>query len=75
MVAGKPNETVHQIDWGHPEKNHVALAEELTVEGGYGRRPDIVLYLNGLAVAVIELRRSTVEPADGVRQLMTNQVV
>ena len=37
------------------------------------RRPDIVLYLNGLAVAVIELKRSSVEVADGVRQLITNQ--
>jgi type I site-specific restriction-modification system R (restriction) subunit len=67
VVAGKLNETVHLIDWVRSEKNHVVLAEELTLEGGYGRRPDIVLYLNGLAIAVIELRRSTVEPADGVR--------
>jgi restriction endonuclease S subunit len=41
--------------------------------GGYERRPDIVLYLNGLAIAVIELKRSSVEVADGVRQLITNQ--
>src|SRR6185436_12523225 len=33
----------------------------------------IVLYLNGLAIAVIELKRSSVELADGVRQLITNQ--
>lgn len=32
-----------------------------------------VLYLNGLAIAVIELKRSSVELADGVRQLITNQ--
>jgi len=32
-----------------------------------------VLYLNGLAVAVLELKRSSVEVADGVRQLITNQ--
>jgi type I restriction enzyme R subunit len=37
------------------------------------RRPDIVLYLNGIAIAVIELKRSSVELADGVRQLITNQ--
>ena len=45
----------------------------MTLTGGYQRRPDIVLYLNGLAIAVIELKRSSVELADGVRQLITNQ--
>jgi len=73
VAAGKPNETVHLIDWEHPENNDFALAEEVTLKGGYQRRPDIVLYLNGLAIAVIELKRSSVELADGIRQLITNQ--
>jgi type I restriction enzyme R subunit len=73
VAAGKPNETVHLIDWEHPGNNDFALAEEVTLKGGYQRRPDIVLYLNGLAIAVIELKRSSVELADGVRQLITNQ--
>ncbi len=45
----------------------------MTLKGGYERRPDIVLYLNGIAVAVMELKRSSVEIADGVHQLITNQ--
>ena len=57
----------------HPEKNDFALAEEVTLKGGYERRPDLVLYLNGIAVAVIELKRSSVEVADGIRQHITNQ--
>lgn len=73
VAAGQPYETVHLIDWEHPEKNDFALAEEVTLRGGYQRRPDIVLYINGLAVAVIELKRSSVDVADGVRQLITNQ--
>jgi type I restriction enzyme R subunit len=73
IAAGKAHETVHLIDWEHSEKNDFALAEEVTLTGGYQRRPDIVLYLNGLAVAMIELKRSSVEIADGVRQLITNQ--
>ena len=73
IAAGQAHETVHLIDWEHPEKNDFALAEEVTLKGGYQRRPDIVLYLNGLAIAVIELKRSSVELADGVRQLITNQ--
>ena len=72
-AAGQAHETVHLIDWTNPERNDFALAEEVTLKGGYQRRPDIVLYLNGLAMAVIELKRSSVELADGVRQLITNQ--
>ena len=73
IAAGKPNEQVHLVDWAHPEKNDFALAEEVTLRGGYERRPDLVLYLNGIAIGVIELKRSSVEIADGVRQLITNQ--
>jgi type I restriction enzyme, R subunit len=73
IAAGQAHETVHLIDWEHPERNDFALAEEVTLKGGYERRPDLVLYINGLAVAVIELKRSSVELADGVRQLITNQ--
>jgi type I restriction enzyme R subunit len=73
IAAGKPHETVHLIDWEHPGKNDFALAEEVTLRGGYERRPDLVLYINGIAVGVIELKRSSVEVGDGVRQLITNQ--
>lgn len=73
IAAGQPNDQVHLVDWEHPEKNDFALAEEVTLRGGYERRPDLVLYLNGIAVGVIELKRSSVEIADGVRQLITNQ--
>jgi type I restriction enzyme R subunit len=75
IAAGRPHETVHLIEWA-PEKlaeNDLALAEEVTLRGGHERRPDLVLYLNGIAIAVIELKRSSVEIADGVRQLITNQ--
>jgi type I restriction enzyme R subunit len=73
VAAGAAHETVHLVDWEAPERNDFALAEEVTLRGGYQRRPDIVLYVNGLAVAVIELKRSSVEIGDGVRQLITNQ--
>ena len=71
--AGQAHQSVHLIDWDKPEANDFALAEEVTLRGGYERRPDIVLYINGIAIAVIELKRSSVEVADGVRQLITNQ--
>jgi type I restriction enzyme R subunit len=73
IAAGRPSETVHLVDWENPERNDFGVAEEVTLRGGYERRPDIVLYINGIAVTVIELKRSSVEIADGVRQLITNQ--
>jgi type I restriction enzyme R subunit len=73
IAAGQAHETLHLVDWGNPEKNDFALAEEVTLRGGYQRRPDIVLYLNGIAIGVIELKRGSVEVADGIRQLETNQ--
>lgn len=73
VAAGRPHDTVHLVDWEHPENNDFALAEEVTLRGGYERRPDLVIYLNGIAVGVIELKRSSVEIGDGVRQLITNQ--
>ncbi|MES2469422.1 MAG: type I restriction endonuclease subunit R [Verrucomicrobiota bacterium] len=73
IAAGKPHDTVHLVDWEKPENNDFAIAEEVTLKGGYERRPDLVIYLNGIAVGVMELKRSSVEIGDGVRQLITNQ--
>jgi type I restriction enzyme, R subunit len=73
LAVGQPHESVHLVDWSDPEKNDFALAEEVTLRGGYERRPDLVVYLHGMAVAVIELKRSSVEVTDGIRQLETNQ--
>ena len=73
VTVGAPHETVHLIDWVEPGRNHFALAEEVTLKAGHERRPDIVLYVNGLAVAVIELKRSSVDVANGIRQLISNQ--
>lgn len=73
IAVGQPHQTVHLIDWEHPERNDFALAEEVTLRGENERRPDLVLYLNGIAVGIIELKRSSVGIADGVNQLITNQ--
>lgn len=73
IAAGRPHDQVQLIDWDHQENNHFALAEEVTLRGGYERRPDLVIYLNGIAIGMIELKRGSVEVADGVRQLITNQ--
>ncbi|WAS06302.1 type I restriction endonuclease subunit R [Gloeomargaritales cyanobacterium VI4D9] len=72
-AVGQTHETVHLIDWENPTANDFAIAEEVTLKSGYERRPDLVIYLNGIAIAVIELKRGSVEVGDGIRQLITNQ--
>ena len=71
--AGKPTETIHLIDWQHPEQNDFAIAEEVTLKGGHERRPDLVLYINGIAIGVIELKSSRVSIGDAIGQLLSNQ--
>jgi type I restriction enzyme R subunit len=71
--AGKPNEQVKVINWEQPEKNDFAIAEEVTLNGNYERRPDIVLYVNGIAVGVLELKNSRISIGDGIRQNISNQ--
>jgi type I restriction enzyme R subunit len=71
--AGKVTETVHLINWKDPSKNDFAIAEEVTLKGGHERRPDLVLYVNGIAVGVIELKNSRVSIGEGIRQSLSNQ--
>lgn len=73
IEAGKVTETVQLINWHEPEKNDFAIAEEVTLHGNCERRPDIVLYVNGIAVGVLELKNSRVSIGDGIRQNLSNQ--
>lgn len=68
-----PEETVFFIDWDAASNNDWGVAEEVTLSGSHDRRPDLVLYLNGIAIGVMELKRSSVNITDGVRQLVSNQ--
>ena len=71
--VGKVTETVSLIDWQRPEANDFAIAEEVTLQGNFERRPDLVLYVNGIAIAVLELKNSRVSIGDGIRQCLSNQ--
>lgn len=73
VEAGTVTETVQLINWREPEKNDFAIAEEVTLKGTHERRPDLVLYVNGIAVGVLELKNSRVSIGDGIRQLLSNQ--
>jgi len=70
---GKPHEDVYLIDWKNPLENDFAIAEEVTIKGLHKKRPDIVLYVNGIALGVLELKRSAVSVSEGIRQNLDNQ--
>lgn len=70
---GQHRQDVEFIDWENPENNHFAIAEEVTILGNRTKRPDIVLYVNGIAVGVLELKRSTITVSEGIRQNIGNQ--
>ena len=75
--VGENNVTVWLVDWKHSEKNDFAIAEEVTVSAAdakaHEKRPDVVIYVNGIALGVLELKRSTVSVAEGIRQNLDNQ--
>ena len=67
-------ETVRFIDWENPLLNNFAIAEEVTIKGAKERRPDIVLYINGIAIGVLELKKASVSASEGIRQNLSNQL-
>ena len=69
-------QTVHYIDWEKIDNNDFYVAEEVTTvcfNGVNRKRPDVVIYINGIALAVFELKRSCVSAGEGIRQLLQNQ--
>lgn len=71
--AGVNTETIELINWKQWVNNDFAIAEEVTVKGENSKRPDIVLYINGIAIGVLELKRSTISISEGIRQNLDNQ--
>lgn len=74
MPDGKKHQpTIAVIDWHDPAANRWDVTEALEVLSTYGthtRRPDIVCYVNGIPLVVIEARR----PANGnVGKLMVEE--
>ena len=70
------HEDVMFFDFDHPQNNHFAIAEEESYIDpllGKNKRPDIVVYVNGIALAVIELKRSLVNYEEGIKQHLSNE--
>lgn len=71
--VGEQTETVWLIDWANPVSNDFGVAEEVTISGANTKRPDLVFYVNGIALGVLELKRSIVSVSEGIRQNLDNQ--
>lgn len=77
-VKGENNTrpTLWYIDWDNPDNNDFYVAEEVTVlrsDGESHKRPDLVIYINGIALGMFELKRSSISAGEGIRQLLQNQ--
>lgn len=66
---------VRLIDFENAENNDLLVTNQFTVvEGGHNRRPDVVAFVNGLPLVVIELKNAASENAtveDAFNQLQT----
>ncbi|MFO1077126.1 MAG: type I restriction endonuclease subunit R [Planctomycetota bacterium] len=61
----KRGDRVRLADFEHPGANRWLVVNQFTVQGSkQPRRPDLVCFLNGLPIAVIELKNPTDEQAD-----------
>lgn len=59
------HDIVRVVDFTSPKNNDFAAVNQLTVlQGDYNRRPDIVLFVNGLPLVVIELKNAADTKAD-----------
>ena len=73
--VGENKQTVWLVNWNEPQKNNFGVAEEVsvTVNGKYQKRPDLVLYVNGIALGILEMKRSSVAVNEGIRQNLDSQ--
>jgi len=79
----RKSHSLRYIDWQHPEANVYHVSDEFSMEkrGSHEtRRPDIVLFVNGIPLAVVECKRPDLElesgekaVAEAVSQMLRNQ--
>jgi len=76
----KKSFSLKYIDFKNIENNIFHFTEEFSVsrqtlnERDKTRRPDIVLFINGIPFGVIELKKSSVETEQGISQMIRNQL-
>jgi len=71
--GGQKSERVRVIDWEHPEANDFLLVRQFSVTGAlYTCRPDLVGFVNGLPVVVIELKKPGVPARQAFDENLTH---
>ena len=72
-VRGEQSTRAKLIDWDEPERNEFTAVNQLTiVEDGHNRRPDVLLYVNGLPLGQLELKNPALDKDGPVKAV--NQV-
>ena len=70
--------TLHYIDWDHVDRNVYHVTEEFSVERAGTRdtyRPDLVLFVNGIPLAIIECKRTDLGPGkDPIEQAVSQHI-
>lgn len=63
--GGRRGDRVRLIDFENPGRNRFLVVNQFTIQGSrHLRRPDLVCFINGLPIAVIELKNAAAEQAD-----------
>jgi type I restriction enzyme R subunit len=57
-------EKIWLIDWQHPENNEFLAVNQYTITENAQRRPDIILFVNGIPLVTIELKNAADAKAD-----------
>jgi type I restriction enzyme, R subunit len=71
----KHSPQLHYIDWKHPENNVYHVTDEFEIErrgSTQTRRPDLVVFVNGLPLVIIECKRPDLK--DAVEQAISQQL-
>ncbi|MEA2028452.1 MAG: type I restriction endonuclease, partial [Campylobacterota bacterium] len=75
----KKSFSLQYIDFQNPQNNSFHFTQEYSVnrqtttETKKSRRPDLVLFINGIPFGVVELKRSSIDAQQGISQMIRNQ--
>ena len=66
-------EIVRLFDFDHPDRNEFHCVNQMWIKGHYRyRRPDVLLFVNGLPIVFIELKNSTVKIEEAYNKNLTS---
>ena len=63
---------VRYLDFEQPANNHFAVVQQLTIKGKATRRPDLLVFVNGLPLVFVELKNATEETRQAYDKNLTD---